>query len=358
VSVDVTAVIPMHNEAENAAETLGALAAAFEAEGWTYELIPVDDGSTDETLDVLELYALDHPEVRPHSYRRNRGRGYALRQGFDAARGNFVVSLDADLSYSAETGVEMIRTLMEDPETDIVLASQWMPGGSIDGVPWDRAFISWAGNVVLRRTLPIKIWTSTSICRAYRIEVLRSFDLASEGKEIHLEILSEAITLGYGIKEIPAVLGSRKKGHSKFRPNATIISHLLFTIVERPATIFAFAGLAVMLAGLPIGLYLFTVFLRGQLNPERPLMTVLVLLFLGGGIGFGFALQSLQLLELRRSLIRLRSDMSVERRQRAEDMVQRRRQLRLAEKGGNVAALSDATRELLTLPSAAGAERE
>jgi dolichol-phosphate mannosyltransferase len=358
LSVDVTAVVPMHNEAENAAETLDALAAAFRAEGWSYELIPVDDGSTDETLDVLELYAIDHPEVRPHSYRRNRGRGYAMRQGFDAARGHYVVSLDADLSYSTETAVEMIRVLMEDPETDIVLASQWMPGGGIEGVPWDRALISWAGNVILRRTLPVKIWTSTSICRAYRIEVLRSLDLASEGKEIHLEILSEAITLGYGIREIPAVLGSRKKGHSKFRPNATIVSHLLFTIVERPATIFAFTGLAVMFAGLPIGLYLFAVFLHGQLNPERPLMTVLVLLFLGGAIGFGFALVSLQLLELRRSLIRLRSDMSVTRRQRIDELAQRRRQLRLAERSGKVAALDAASRDYVTIANAAGAEYE
>ena len=322
MAIDVTAVIPMHNEAENAPETLDALAVAFDAQGWSYELIPVDDGSTDGTSDVLAEYASHHPEVRPQGYSRNRGRGFAMRCGFAEARGRFIVSLDADLSYSTETAVEMIRVLLNDLETDIVLASQWMPGGKIEGVPFDRAAISWMGNVILRRTLPMNIYTSTSICRAYRADVLRSLDLASEGKEIHLEILSEAITLGYGIREIPATLGARKKGHSKFRPKATIISHLLFTVVERPATIFMATGLLVMFSALPLALYLLALSLKGQLNPERPLMTVVVLLFLGGSIGLGFALQSLQLLELRRSLIRLRSDMTLRRRERDDEDVQ------------------------------------
>jgi glycosyltransferase involved in cell wall biosynthesis len=306
----------MHNEAENAADTLAALAAAFTAQGWTYELIPIDDGSTDETRSVLARYAAIHPEVRPHGYRRNRGRGFALRCGFEEARGRFVVAMDADLSYSTATAVEMITLLMNDADTDIVLASQWMPGGNLENVPADRAFISWLGNQILRRTLPIKIHTTTSVCRAYRVEVLRSLDLASEGKEIHLEILSQAITLGYNIKEIPATLGSRKKGNSKFRPKATIISHLLFAVLERPVTIFAAMGMLVLLAGLPVAIYLLTVFFSGQLNPERPLMTVMVVLFLGGFAGLSFALQSLQLLELRRSLIRLRSDMTHMRREK------------------------------------------
>ena len=357
--IDVTAVVPMHNEADNAQDTLDALAAAFRAQGWSFELIPVDDGSTDNTSEVLALYAMTHPEVRPQGYRRNRGRGYAMRCGFDVARGRFVVSLDADLSYSTDTAVEMIRVLLDEPETDIVLASQWMPGGKIEGVPFDRAAISWTGNVILRNTLPRKIYTTTSICRAYRAEVLRSLDLSSEGKEIHLEILSEAITLGYGIKEIPATLGCRKKGHSKFRPNATIISHLLFTVVERPATIFAFTGLLVLFSGLPIGIYLLLQFLRGQLNPERPLMTVLVLLFLGGSIGLGFALQSLQLLELRRSLIRLRSDMSLSRRERNDELAEYRLQRRLAE-GSTPQAnpRSDSKPDRIALLSAVGAETD
>jgi glycosyltransferase involved in cell wall biosynthesis len=298
----------MHNEVENAADTLDALATAFAAQGWSYELIPVNDGSTDDTHGLLEEYAFLHRSVRPQSYPRNRGRGYALRRGFAAATGRFVVSLDADLSYGTDTLVEMVRVLMDDPFTDIVLASPWMPGGNVEGVPFDRAAVSRMGNMLLRGALPARIYTSTSVCRAYRAEVLRSLDLASEGKEIHLEILREAVMLGCTIREIPATLRGRTKGRSKFRPKSTIISHLLFAVLERPAMVFAAMAGAIVFAGVPLAAYLLTVFFQGRLNPDRPLMTVMVLVLLGGAIGLGFALQSLQLLELRRSLTRLRSE--------------------------------------------------
>jgi hypothetical protein len=178
------------------------------------------------------------------------------------------------------------------------------------------------GNMLLRRALPTRVHTSTSVCRAYRSQVLRSLNLASDGKEIHLEILREATTLGYTIREIPATLRGRSKGHSKFRPKATIISHLLFAVAERPAWVFAAIGMAILFAGLPIALYLISVFLQGRLNPERPLMTVMVLLLLGGAIGLGFALQALQLLELRRSLTRLRSELTHPARDRDYERVQ------------------------------------
>lgn len=307
----VSAIVPMHNEAANAADTLAAIAAAFKAEGWSYELIPVDDGSTDDTAEEIRRLAASDARIRPVSYRRNRGRGYALRQGFAKACGRLVVTMDADLSYSPDVAVRMLRTLIDDPEIDLVLASPYMPGGSVEDVPFARLLLSRLGNSVLQRALPIKIHTSTSIVRAYRGEVLRSLDLTSDGKEIHLEILSEAITLGYRIVEIPATLRSRKKGRSKFRPQATVISHLLFTVLERPASIFAVMGLLIMLSSMPIGAYLLWVFARHKLNPERPLMTVMVLLFLGGSVGFSFAIQSMQLVELRRSVVRLRSEMTL-----------------------------------------------
>jgi dolichol-phosphate mannosyltransferase len=313
----VSAVIPMNNEADNARETIAAVAAAFESEGWTYEIIPVDDGSTDATSEALARAASEDDRVKPVGYRINRGRGYALRKGFAAATGQLVTSLDADLSYSPDVAVRMLRVLAEDPETDVVLASPYMKGGTVEDVPFMRLLLSRAGNAVLQLALPVKIHTSTSIVRAYRVGVLRALDLTSDGKEIHLEILSEALTLGYRVVEIPATLRSRKKGRSKFRPRATVISHLLFTVLERPAWLFAVIGMATILASLPIAAYLLEVFFTGKLNPERPLMTVMVLLFLGGAAGVGFALISMQLVELRRSVVRLRSEMSIARAERA-----------------------------------------
>jgi len=304
----VTVVIPMHNEEENAADTLGALAAALEAEGWSYELVPVNDGSTDTTGQRLTELAEKDPRIRPVSYTVNRGRGYALRRGFALARSTYVASMDADLSYTPDTAVRMVATLIEDPEADVVLASPYMPGGSVEGVPFVRLALSKGGNWVLRRSLPQPVWTSTGIVRAYRASVLHSLDLESDGKEIHLEILSEAMALGYRVVEIPAVLSTRRKGTSKFRPKATMASHLAFSVLERSAWLFSLGGLLLIVCSVFIGIYLLTVFVGGDLNPERPLMTVMVLLFLGGAVGLSFSLLAMQMLELRRNMVRLQAD--------------------------------------------------
>jgi dolichol-phosphate mannosyltransferase len=306
----------MHNEEENVAETLGAISEALEAAGWTFQLVPVNDGSTDGTGEVLIEIAKRDTRVTPVSYVHNRGRGYALRRGFEASRGALVASMDADLSYSPETLVSMVRALTDDPETAVVLASPYMPGGSVDGVPLVRLILSRAGNWVLRHSLPRPVHTSTGIVRAYRAEALRAIDPGSDGKEIHLEILSQAMSLGYRVVEIPAVLRSRKKGRSKFRPRATIASHLTFSVLAKPAVLFGMFGLALLFAGVGIGFYLFRLYLSHGLNPERPLMLVMALLLLGGAGALAFAVIASQLLELRRAMTRLQADM---RRLKAEE---------------------------------------
>ncbi|MDZ4180560.1 MAG: glycosyltransferase [Coriobacteriia bacterium] len=303
----VSVVIPMFNESENAADTVAAVAAALVARGWEYEIVPVNDGSIDGTAAALEALAEADPHVRPVIYHVNRGRGYALRQGFAAATGDIIAALDADLSYTTDHLVRMVDTLHEDPEADIVLASPYMPGGSVEGVPLIRLLFSRIGNAVLRLALPRKVYTSTGVVRAYRRAALRAMDLESDGKEIHLEILSEAFALGYRIVEMPATLRARKKGRSKFRPRSTVQSHLLFSVLARPATLFGGFGLALLGAGAVIGVYLLGVYLTGELNPERPLMTLMVLLLLGGAGALAFAIVASQLLEMRRSVVRLQA---------------------------------------------------
>lgn len=304
----VSVVVPMHNEEENAEHTLAALAEVLSAQGWIYELIPINDGSTDGTGAELKRLAAADERIRPVSYEANRGRGFALRQGFAKARGSYIASMDADLSYTADTAVRMVATLVDDPDADLVLASPYMPGGSVEGVPFARLALSKAGNWVLRRTMSEPIYTSTGIVRAYRAEVIKSLDPESDGKEIHLEILSECLALGYRVIEIPAVLRTRRKGSSKFRPQATMVSHLAFTMLERSAMIFAFGGQLLMLVGVLVGGYLLSQYFGGDLNPERPLMTVMLLLFIGGAVGLSFALVAVQMLELRRNIVRTQAE--------------------------------------------------
>lgn len=304
----VSVVVPMHDEEENAEHTLAQISSVLSARGWSFEIVPVDDGSRDQTSQVLVKAAEADPRVRPVSYPVNRGRGYALREGFLAARGRFVATMDADLSYEAGTVIRMVDALLDDPEAHIVLASPYMPGGAVDGVPFVRLALSRLGNSVLRHSMPQPIWTSTGIVRAYRADALACLDPESDGKEIHLEILSEAMAMGFRIIEIPATLSTRRKGSSKFRPRSTMVTHIAFSLLERSAWIFMAGGVLLLLLGSVVAAYLLTVYFRGALNPERPLMTVMVLLFLGGMMGLSFSLMAMQTLEIRRRLVRLQAD--------------------------------------------------
>jgi len=165
-----------------------------------------------------------------------------------------------------------------------------MKGGGTEGVPKDRLFVSMMGNKILQLALPEKIHTLTCIVRCYRNEVISSLDLESNGKEIHLEILSKLLAMGFRVREIPAVLTSRKKGASKFVFKSTAVSHLLFTIFERPALLFGFVGVVLFLIGMGIGGYILFLYYGHILNPNRPLTTLMILFILGGIqiLSFGF----------------------------------------------------------------------
>ncbi len=297
-------VVPMYNEEDNAADTARRIAEFIDPLGVSWELIPVNDGSLDRTEEVLEELAREFDHIRPLSYHPNRGRGRALRTGFQAARGAYVIATDADLSYSPTYMAEMLK-ILQAGEADIVLASPYMPGGGAEDVPFARLLISKLGNLVLSATLPTKIYTITCVFRGYRREVLEGMELESDGKEIHLEILSKALAVGWEIKEIPATLTSRKKGKSSFRFRRTASSHLIFSFLERPMLLFGLLGLLLVLGGLAIGAYMFTLYLSARLNPTRPFMTLMGMLIISGLFMFSFGLVAIKISLIRKELYRL-----------------------------------------------------
>lgn len=306
--LDLSIVIPMFNESENVEQTLARVEESMTSFNGSYEIVSVNDGSTDNTLEVLKRVAALIPKVRVVSYPRNIGRGMALRTGFKEARGQIIVSIDADLSYSPHYILELIKTLENNPEVDFVLASPYMPGGSTEGVPLLRLWISKLGNKILRLAMPNRIYTSTGIFRAYRKKVLDSLELESDGKEIHLEILSKALALGFKVKEVPAILKGRKKGKSKFKFKQTAISHLVFSAFEKPMMIFGLIGLLTLGIGMLIGAYVAYLRYSGDLTPGRPLITFAILLILGGIQILSFGFIALQILSLRKEILRVQKE--------------------------------------------------
>jgi dolichol-phosphate mannosyltransferase len=306
--MDLSIVIPMYNESENVRNTLSQVEKALTSYRGRFEIIAVDDGSRDDTRKVLNEIASQNGHIRVVSYSKNTGRGMALRKGFKASKGEIVVSIDADLSYDPSYILDLVETLKKEEETDVILASPYMPGGGVRDVPFIRLWISRLGNRVLRFAMPNRIYTSTGIFRAYRRKVLESLELESDGKEIHLEILSKVIALGYRIKEVPAILTSRKKGKSKFKFRKTALSHLVFSFFEKPMMIFGVLGLLTLGAGGLLGLYVAYLRFEGTLTPGRPLITFALLLILGGIQILSFGFIAIQIVSLRREILRIQKE--------------------------------------------------
>ncbi|MFX0135883.1 MAG: glycosyltransferase family 2 protein [Candidatus Hodarchaeota archaeon] len=290
INTELSIIVPMYNEEANVRNTVDQIRSAMKAFDSKWELIIVNDGSTDNSLQMAQEIEREENNIRVISYYPNSGRGKALRTGFENGRGNFIITIDFDLSYDASHILKLYKEIKNDNSVDIVLGSAYMAGGQTDSVPWFRLFTSKIGNKILSYAFPFRITTSTCILRGYKRKVLDSLPLESNGKEIHLEILSKAISLGYAIKEIPATLKARKKGKSKFKFRSTTISHLLFSFFEKPILVFGFIGLLLLISGFVGGIYITVLELQDRLNPVRPLVTLVVILVLSGLqiLSFGF----------------------------------------------------------------------
>jgi len=298
-------VVPVYNEEANIPLLVDELESELAPLDIPYEIVLVNDGSTDCTEKVIKTLSEGSSRVVPVSYYPNRGRGYAMRQGFSASTGDIIVTVDADLSYSPDQIGRLIQPLLERDDVDIVVGSPYMKGGGTENVPFFRLLVSRLGNMVLGLSFKGGIHTFTGIFRAYRKKVLDSLLLESEGKDIHLEILSKASACGYRIVEVPAVLRGRKRGRSKFRVGPTTRSHLIFSMMERPALIFGFAGLFILLLGIGIGIYLYVLFRQGTLNPERPLVNLTIILLLAGFQILSLGFLGVQMVILRKELFKV-----------------------------------------------------
>jgi glycosyltransferase involved in cell wall biosynthesis len=310
--VELTVLAPMYNEAQNVENTVSMIGNALDRFDKRWELLLVNDGSDDETLTIALDLESKTENLRVISYPENCGRGKALRTGFENARGKYVVTIDFDLSYDPSHILRIYDELKDEQQmNDVVLGSAYMDGGRVVGVNPRRLIASKIGNKILEYTFPQSFKTSTCILRGYKKEVLDALELDSDGKEIHLDILSKVCAMGYRVKEIPATLSSRRVGKSKFDFRRTSIKHFLFSIFERPILLFGVVGLSLILAGLVIGLYIAWLRYFGELNPSRPLVPLMIIMLIMGSQFFCFAFVACQNIHLRNELYKLQKQINL-----------------------------------------------
>ena len=309
--IELTVIAPMYNEADNIETTISMIKETLSDFDKPWELLLVDDGSDDNTLEIARRFETKMPNLRVLHYPLNRGRGKALRTGFNQARGKYIVTTDFDLSYSPHHIIQIYEQLTDPIQmNDVVLGSAYMKDGKVIGVSPLRHLISKLGNKILQYTFPQSFKTSTCILRGYMKEVLEALELESNGKEIHLEILSKVCALGFVVKEIPAILSTRKGGTSKFKFRRTSFSHLLFSVFERPILLFGLAGLFFIFSGFLIGCYIVWLRYFGTLNPSRPLVPLMIILLLLGSQFFCFAFIAIQNNHLRNEVYRLQKQIN------------------------------------------------
>ncbi|MBW1999733.1 MAG: glycosyltransferase family 2 protein, partial [Deltaproteobacteria bacterium] len=239
----VSVIIPAFNEAGVIEDNLNEVAEYLRRHigpDKGFEIIVVDDGSSDSTAEIIDRLATEMEYVIALHHPRNLGRGKGVRTGFEKASGQFIFTLDADLSYSPEIIAKLLPPL-ETGEADVALASVYHPQGKMSNVPLLRALISRLGNWLLSRSLGGEPKTVTCLVRGYTREVIESLELFSDDKEIHLEIIQKARMLGFRIIDVPSELNwrstsrtSSKKGLSLggFRDMAS--RHLFFNFLFRP----------------------------------------------------------------------------------------------------------------------------
>ena len=226
---DISVIIPCFNESEGLAQ-LGSKLKALEAKlGMSYELVFVDDGSSDSTGDKLkELYQKRlGRDAKVIIHPKNRGVGGAIKTGVKNSDGRYIAAMDSDCTYEPTHLADMLM-LMKEKNADIITASPYHPKGSTRGVPGYRLFLSRGLSILYNIVSGSKFYTYTSMFRIYRSEAVKNIDFKSEGFLSMAEILIKAHKKGLRILEYPATLTGRTFGVSNAKTLKIIKEHLGF----------------------------------------------------------------------------------------------------------------------------------
>ncbi|MGH9284546.1 MAG: glycosyltransferase family 2 protein, partial [Acidimicrobiales bacterium] len=249
----LSVVVPAYNEAELIVEHLGQLCDYLDQleDMYRWEVVVVNDGSSDDTGALAEAFAAGRPGVAVLHHERNARLGQALRTAFARCQGDYVVTFDCDLSYSPDH-IGRLVTELRATQASVVIASPYHRHGRTTRVPFTRRVLSKGANRFLSFTARGQLSTLTGMVRAYDRRFLETLNLKSNGTEINTEILYKAELLGARVVEIPAHLdwtfgstgGRRRRSPGSLGASAN--SYLFSGFIFRPVIFFIGPGLAML----------------------------------------------------------------------------------------------------------------
>lgn len=298
-SIDITVVVPLYNEAESLPELMEWINRVMRENSFSYEVIMVDDGSSDTSWDVLQQLRSTFPQLRGVKFQRNYGKSAALQVGFERAQGEVVITMDADLQDSPDE-IPALRQMVQEQGYDIV--SGWKKR-RYDPL-LSKRLPSKLFNSTVRMVSGIKLHDMNCGLKAYRKQVVKSIEVYGEMHRYIPVIAKQAGFKRIGEKEVHHQ--ERKYGQTKFGMERFVNGFLdLFSVVfvskfgKRPMHFFGVLGMLMFLIGgmATVWLIVSKLYAQSQGNVFRPvadqplfyiaLVTVVVgiQLFLAGFLG-------------------------------------------------------------------------
>jgi glycosyltransferase involved in cell wall biosynthesis len=285
----LSVVIPLYNEEESLPPLVEQVLSSLRPLGRSFELVLVDDGSTDGTASVLQAMARSTPELVAVLLRRNYGQTAAMAAGFDASSGAVIVTLDGDLQNDPAD----IPLLLARLEEGYDLVSGWRH--QRQDAALQRLLPSKIANLLIARVTGVRLHDYGCSLKAYRREVVADMNLYGE---LHRFLPALAFIEGARITEVKVNHHARRYGRSKYGIDRTfrVLMDLLTVwfmkrFLTRPMHVFGFGGLASLAIGLLVALILLgqKLFLGADIG-ERPLLLVAVVAIVAGIQLFCFGL--------------------------------------------------------------------
>lgn len=287
--VELSVIVPIYNEFDNLHHLVEAISSSLSHSNIGYEIICVDDGSTDGSTQVLKQISLNYSNLRAVILRRNYGQTAAMSAGFNHAQGKVVVTMDGDLQNDPADIPRLLAKLDEGYD----LVSGWRK--QRQDAALTRLLPSKIANWIIGQVTGVKLHDYGCSLKAYRAELVADLNLYGE---LHRFLPALAYIEGARITEVPVRHHPRRFGKSKYGLDRTFrvmmdLMTIAFikTFLTRPMHVFGLLGLSSMCLGTLLGAYL--TFLRFVLREpigDRPLLILAVVLCLAGIQLFCFGL--------------------------------------------------------------------
>jgi len=286
---DLSVLVPVYNEEQNVAPMVKALEDALAALSFSWEIIFVNDGSRDGTLDALREIALRNPRVKVVSFRRNFGQTAALAAGVDYSSGNIIIPMDGDLQNDPRD----IPRLLDKINEGFDVVSGWRKNRKDKAI--SRVLPSYLANKLISLISGVHLHDYGCTLKAYRREVIEDVRLYGE---MHRFIPIYAVWNGAHVTEMIVRHHPRRFGRSKYGIERTfkvildlIVIKFLGQYVQKPIYIFGGFGIISIIGGFLTGIWaLLLKYLYGTSFIKTPLPQLCVMLFL---LGFNSILMGL-----------------------------------------------------------------